>query len=40
MLGPLLSLEDQKALGFHQKILFCVPKMNEGPRGLEQHDGE
>ncbi len=31
----LLSMEGQKTLGFHQnKILICVPKMNEGLTGL------
>ncbi len=25
----LLSMEGQKALGFHQNILICVPKMNQ-----------
>ncbi len=32
----LLSIEGQKALGFHKNILICVPKMNEGLVGLEQ----
>ncbi len=35
-----LSMEGQKALGFHQKYLICVPKMNKGLTGLEQHEGE
>ncbi len=39
--GALLSMEGQKALGFHKKnILICVLKMNEGLTGLEQHEGE
>ncbi len=38
---PLPSMEGQKALGFHQKyILICIPKMNTGLTGLEQHEGE
>ncbi len=36
----LLSMEGQKALGFHQKILIYVPKMNKGLTGLEQQEGE
>ncbi len=36
----LLSMQGQKALGFHQNILICVPKMNEGLTGLERHEGE
>ncbi len=32
---PLVSMQGQKALGFHKKYLICVPKMNEGLRGLE-----
>ncbi len=35
MAGPLLSMEAQEALRFHQNILICVPKMNEGLIGLE-----
>ncbi len=31
---PLMSMLGQKALGFHQKILMCVPKMNKGSYGL------
>ncbi len=31
----LLSMQDQKALGFHQTFLNCVLKMNEGLMGLE-----
>ncbi len=33
-------MEGQKALGFHQNILICVPKMNKGLMGLELHEGE
>ncbi len=34
---PLLSMQGQKALGFHQKYRnICVPKMNKGLMGLEQ----
>ncbi len=36
----LLSMEGQRALRFNQKILICVPKMNEGLMGLERHEGE
>ncbi len=36
----LLSMQGQKALGFHQKYLNCIPKMNEGLSGLERHEGE
>ncbi len=36
----LLSMQGQNALEFHQKILICVPKMNEGLTGLERHKGE
>ncbi len=36
----LLSMEDQRALRFHQNILICVLKMNEGLTGLERHEGE
>ncbi len=35
----LRSMEVQKALEFHQNILICVPKMNEGLPGSEQHEG-
>ncbi len=28
------------ALRFDQNVLICVPKMNEGLMGLEQHEGE
>ncbi len=35
----LLSMQGQKALGFHQNILICVQKMNEDFTGLEQHEG-
>ncbi len=34
------SMQGQKALGFHQKIIICVLKMNEGLMGLEWHEGE
>ncbi len=37
---PLVSMQGQKALGFHKNTLICVPKMNEGLRGLEWHEGE
>ncbi len=30
----LLSIEGQRALGFHQKYLNLCPKMNEGLTGL------
>ncbi len=30
MVVPLLSMEGQKALRFHQNIFICVPKMTEG----------
>ncbi len=33
--GPWTTL---KALRFHQKILICVPKLNEGLAGLEQRE--
>ncbi len=36
----LLSMEGQRALGFHQNILICVLKMNEGLTGLERHEGK
>ncbi len=36
----LLSMQGQIALRFHQNILICVPKMNEGLTGLERHEGE
>ncbi len=36
----LLSMENQKALGFHKKILICVQKMKKGLKGVEQHEGE
>ncbi len=36
----LLSMHGQRALRFHPNILICVPKMNEGLTGLEQHEGE
>ncbi len=40
VVGPLLSMEGQKPLGFHQNILLVFPKMNEGLTGLEQHECE
>ncbi len=46
MVVPLLSMEDQRALGFYNKNYFIcvnflsVPKMNEGLTGLEHHEGE
>ncbi len=40
VLVALLSIQSQKALGFHQNILICVLKMNKGLMGLEQHEGE
>ncbi len=36
----LLSMQGQKALEFHQNIIICVAKMNEGFTGLERHEGE
>ncbi len=39
----LLSMQGQKALGFHQKYLnLCSEddKMTEGHTGLERHEGE
>ncbi len=36
----LLSIQGQKALGFHQKYLICVLNMNKGLMGLEQQKGE
>ncbi len=36
----LLSMQGQKALGFHKKILSGVSKMNEGLTGLERHEGQ
>ncbi len=38
--AELLCMKGQWALGFHQNILICVPKMNEGFMGLELHEGE
>ncbi len=38
--GVLLSMECLIVLRFHQNILNCVPKMNTGLTGLEQHEGE
>ncbi len=40
MVVPLMSMEGQRALGFHQNILIYVLKMNEGLTGLELHEGE
>jgi len=34
------GLVSDPALRFHQNILICVPKTNEGLTGLEQHEGE
>ncbi len=34
MVIPLLSMEGLRAL---KNILICVPKINKGPTGLEQH---
>ncbi len=34
----LLSMQGQRAFMFHQKILICVLKMNEGLTGLERHE--
>ncbi len=36
----LLSMQGLRALRFHKNILICIPKMNEGLTGLEQHEGE
>ncbi len=36
----LLSMQGQKALGFHQKYLNLCLKMNKGLTGLELHEGE
>ncbi len=36
---PLLSMV-RKLSDFITNILICVPKMNEGLKGLEQHEGE
>ncbi len=37
----LLSMQGQRAgLDFIKNILICVPKINEGLMGLEQHEGE
>ncbi len=33
-------MQGQKDLWFHQNILICDPKMNEGLTGLERHEGE
>ncbi len=40
MVMTLLSMQGQKALGFHPNNFICVLKMNEGLMGLEQHEGE
>ncbi len=37
---PLLSIEGQRALEFHQKYLNLCLKMNKGFTGLEQHEGK
>ncbi len=34
----LLSMEDQRALGFHQKYLHLCSDDNEGLTGLERHE--
>ncbi len=34
-----MSMQGQKALGFHYNFLICVPKINEDLTGLEQHEG-
>ncbi len=36
----LLSIQGQKAVGFHQKYLNLSSKMNKGFTGLERHEGE
>ncbi len=36
MVVTLLSMEGQRALGFHKNILICVT----GLTGLERHEGE
>ncbi len=36
----LLSMQGQKALGFHQKYPICFVKMNRGLLGLERCEGE
>ncbi len=36
----LLSMKGQKALGCHQKYLNLFPKMNEGLKGWDRHEGE
>ncbi len=40
ILVKLLSMQGQKALGFHKNILIFVPKMNKGLMGLERHEVE
>ncbi len=37
VVGPLLSMEGKRDPRFHQNILICDPKMNEG---LERGEGE
>ncbi len=32
--------ESESSRIFFKNILICVPKMNEGLRGLERHEGE
>ncbi len=34
--GALLSMQGQKSLGFHQKYIIYLPKMNKGLTGLER----
>ncbi len=36
----LLYMQGQRALFFIKNVLICVPKMNEGLKGLERHEGE
>ncbi len=44
VLTTFLGLEDfsciPKLSDFIKNILICVPKMNEGLKGLERHEGE
>ncbi len=35
-----VTMEGQKALGFHQNILICVLKINKGLTGLERREAE
>ncbi len=39
MVVVLLSMQSQKSLQFHKKILICVLKMNDALTGLERHEG-